>query len=231
MKETLAAALLEVAGWRDIAAAGGAFADPMCGSGTIAIEAAMVAGDIAPGLLRSTWGFDRWLGHDEAAWSRLLDAADERCEIGRGDDAADPGLRRRRSGHRDRQRLCEPCWAGGPYHAVPCRPRPVRTTRGVRSGPCRLQPALRRAAVRQGAASRAVRRARGGVATRCPDGRWPSSPRTRTCPPGLGMRPDRVQELYNGKILAPVSVFGPGAAALDVGRRPSPTMRLRTRTA
>jgi len=52
LKETLAAALLLRCGWREMAAQGGGFADPMCGSGTFVIEAAMIAADIAPGLLR-----------------------------------------------------------------------------------------------------------------------------------------------------------------------------------
>ncbi len=83
MKETLAAALLEIAGWREIATRGGAFADPLCGSGTLAIEAAWVAGDVAPGILRAQWGFDGWLGHDADAWASLLDEADARAEAGR----------------------------------------------------------------------------------------------------------------------------------------------------
>ena len=52
LKENLAAAILIRAGWPTIAAAGGALYDPMCGSGTLLTEAAMMAGDIAPGLLR-----------------------------------------------------------------------------------------------------------------------------------------------------------------------------------
>lgn len=52
------------------------------GSGTILVEAAGAALDRAPGLLRSRWGFDRWLGHDAAAWEALLDEADERAEMG-----------------------------------------------------------------------------------------------------------------------------------------------------
>ena len=52
------------------------------GSGTILVEAAGAALDRAPGLLRSRWGFDRWLGHDAAAWETLLDEADERAEKG-----------------------------------------------------------------------------------------------------------------------------------------------------
>ena len=70
MKETLAAALLMVADWPAIAAAGGGFVDPMCGSGTLPIEAALIAGDVAPGLTRESWGFSRWLGHDAEAWER-----------------------------------------------------------------------------------------------------------------------------------------------------------------
>ena len=52
------------------------------GSGTILVEAAGAALDRAPSLLRSRWGFDRWLGHDAAAWEALLDEADERAEKG-----------------------------------------------------------------------------------------------------------------------------------------------------
>ena len=56
--------------------------DPLCGSGTIAIEAAMLVTDRAPGLIRDYWGFTGWLGHDENLWMRLLDEADERAERG-----------------------------------------------------------------------------------------------------------------------------------------------------
>ena len=40
----------------------------MCGSGTLVIEAAMMAADIAPGARRHYFGFFGWLGHDRAAW-------------------------------------------------------------------------------------------------------------------------------------------------------------------
>ncbi len=83
MKESLAAAMLSLAGWKDIAAAGGAFVDPMCGSGTLAIEAAMIAGDIAPGITRSHWGFEGWRDHDQELWDELLAEADDRAEAGR----------------------------------------------------------------------------------------------------------------------------------------------------
>lgn len=76
LKENLAAALLLRAGWPEIAARGGSFVDPMCGSGTLVIEAALMAADIAPGLLRRRFGFERWLQHDGEAWSGLLSAAE-----------------------------------------------------------------------------------------------------------------------------------------------------------
>ncbi|MHB8836738.1 MAG: bifunctional 23S rRNA (guanine(2069)-N(7))-methyltransferase RlmK/23S rRNA (guanine(2445)-N(2))-methyltransferase RlmL [Candidatus Methylomirabilia bacterium] len=82
LKENLAAALLIRAGWPEIAAAGGPLLDPMCGSGSIAIEAALIAGDIAPGLLRESFGFLRWPRHDAGLWERLLGEARARRAAG-----------------------------------------------------------------------------------------------------------------------------------------------------
>ncbi len=53
LKEHLAAAMLLYAAWPQEAAAGGSLLDPLCGSGTLPIEAAMMAADVAPGLLRA----------------------------------------------------------------------------------------------------------------------------------------------------------------------------------
>ncbi|HEV7432702.1 MAG TPA: THUMP domain-containing protein, partial [Steroidobacteraceae bacterium] len=72
LRENLAAGMLLRARWPEIAAAGGAFLDPMCGSGTLPIEAAMIAADMAPGLRREYWGFAGWRGHDESMWQGLL---------------------------------------------------------------------------------------------------------------------------------------------------------------
>ena len=83
LKENLAAAVLLRAGWPEIAKAGGALVDPMCGSGTLLVEGAMIAADQAPGLLRHRWGFQRWLGHDAEAWDAALLEADARAEAGR----------------------------------------------------------------------------------------------------------------------------------------------------
>jgi 23S rRNA (guanine2445-N2)-methyltransferase / 23S rRNA (guanine2069-N7)-methyltransferase len=84
LKENLAAALLLKCGWPKIAARGGSFADPLCGSGTLVIEAALMAGDVAPGLLRDHWGFSGWLKHDQALWEETLKQARERQHAARG---------------------------------------------------------------------------------------------------------------------------------------------------
>ena len=68
LKENLAAAILLRAGWPTLAASGATLVDPMCGSGTLVIEAALMACDIAPGWLRAQsqvhWGMVNWRGHD-----------------------------------------------------------------------------------------------------------------------------------------------------------------------
>lgn len=56
----------------------GAFIDPMCGSGTILIEAALYARNIAPGLFRKHFGFMHWKGFDAALWQKLVDDAKSR---------------------------------------------------------------------------------------------------------------------------------------------------------
>ncbi|MEW9796892.1 bifunctional 23S rRNA (guanine(2069)-N(7))-methyltransferase RlmK/23S rRNA (guanine(2445)-N(2))-methyltransferase RlmL [Alteromonas sp. CYL-A6] len=73
LKEHIASAMLMRSGWTGNLAA--ALVDPMCGSGTIAIEAAMIARNIAPGLQRQYWGFSRWLGHQPPRWEALVNEA------------------------------------------------------------------------------------------------------------------------------------------------------------
>jgi 23S rRNA (guanine2069-N7)-methyltransferase / 23S rRNA (guanine2445-N2)-methyltransferase len=82
LKENLAAAILLRANWPAIARQGGAFVDLMCGSGTLPIEAALIAGDIAPGLTRDYYGFLRWKQHDAALWDGLIAEAETRREAG-----------------------------------------------------------------------------------------------------------------------------------------------------
>jgi 23S rRNA (guanine2069-N7)-methyltransferase / 23S rRNA (guanine2445-N2)-methyltransferase len=82
LKENLAAAMLLRGGWPEIFAAGGALVDPMCGSATLLIEGALMAADVAPGLMREYFGFLGWRGHDAALWSALLEEARQRADIG-----------------------------------------------------------------------------------------------------------------------------------------------------
>lgn len=81
LKENLAAAILTRANWADIANQGGALFDPMCGSGTLLTEAALIAGDIAPGLLRNYFGFLGWKKHDNSLWKRLINNAEQRKNL------------------------------------------------------------------------------------------------------------------------------------------------------
>ncbi|MCU7495568.1 MAG: class I SAM-dependent RNA methyltransferase [Ignavibacteria bacterium] len=67
MQEALAAAVLIAAGWKGE----GNFVNPMCGSGTLAIEAALMGLDKAPGLLRSEYAFMHLKGFDREAWAKI----------------------------------------------------------------------------------------------------------------------------------------------------------------
>ncbi|MBD0363515.1 MAG: RNA methyltransferase [Coleofasciculus sp. C3-bin4] len=76
LKETLAAALLDMAEWEPSLP----FLDPLCGSGTLPLEASLKALNIAPGLFRMQFAFERWPDFDEALWEQLLKEA-ENSEI------------------------------------------------------------------------------------------------------------------------------------------------------
>ena len=71
LKETLAATIIDLTGWDGHTP----FFDPMCGSGTLVIEAAMKAMQMAPGLARPSFGFQRWPEFDGKAWQRISDEA------------------------------------------------------------------------------------------------------------------------------------------------------------
>lgn len=78
IKETLAAAIVMRSGWQP----GTPLLDPMCGSGTLLIEAAMWATDRAPGLHRGHWGFSGWAQHDETIWQEVKAEAQTRARKG-----------------------------------------------------------------------------------------------------------------------------------------------------
>jgi 23S rRNA (guanine2445-N2)-methyltransferase / 23S rRNA (guanine2069-N7)-methyltransferase len=71
LRENLAAGILLRAGWAEKSRDAAEFLDPMCGSGTLAIEAAMIAANIAPNARRHYFGFFGWPGHDRVAWERV----------------------------------------------------------------------------------------------------------------------------------------------------------------
>jgi 23S rRNA (guanine2445-N2)-methyltransferase / 23S rRNA (guanine2069-N7)-methyltransferase len=77
LRENLAAGVLLRARWPEAAESGAEFLDPMCGSGTLVIEAAMIAARRAPGLQRDYFGFLGWKRHDAALWQRLKAEAAE----------------------------------------------------------------------------------------------------------------------------------------------------------
>ncbi|ASY82524.1 23S rRNA (guanine(2445)-N(2))/(guanine(2069)-N(7))-methyltransferase [Pectobacterium polaris] len=78
LKENLAAAIVLRSGWQN----GTPLVDPMCGSGTLLIEAAMIASDRAPGLHRTHWGFNAWLKHDTELWREVTTEAQQRARQG-----------------------------------------------------------------------------------------------------------------------------------------------------
>jgi len=69
LRETLAAAVLRLSGWDRESV----LVDPMCGAGTIAIEAATWSRRMAPGLSRARFGFERWASHDDAEKAAMRD--------------------------------------------------------------------------------------------------------------------------------------------------------------
>ncbi len=71
LRETLAAAIVLRSGWQK----GTPLVDPMCGSGTLLIEAAQMEAQIAPQLYRLHWGFDFWQGYNQAAWEKVKEEA------------------------------------------------------------------------------------------------------------------------------------------------------------
>jgi putative N6-adenine-specific DNA methylase len=71
LKESLAAALIQLSDWQPEQA----FYDPLCGSGTLPLEASLKALNIAPGLFRDRFGFETWPDFDLSLWEELLQKA------------------------------------------------------------------------------------------------------------------------------------------------------------
>ncbi|NLZ17495.1 MAG: bifunctional 23S rRNA (guanine(2069)-N(7))-methyltransferase RlmK/23S rRNA (guanine(2445)-N(2))-methyltransferase RlmL [Desulfobulbaceae bacterium] len=82
LKETLAAALVRFSGWLEQVEEEPVLLDPMCGGGTLLIEAALMLADSAPGLQRKRFGFMGWNKHDHKLWEFLIAEALEREAAG-----------------------------------------------------------------------------------------------------------------------------------------------------
>ncbi len=78
LKENLAAAILIRTGFMQNMPEKSYVIDPMCGSGTLLIEAGLMLTDTAPGLMRKRFGFTKWLKHDPQLWKKLLAKALDR---------------------------------------------------------------------------------------------------------------------------------------------------------
>lgn len=82
LKENLGAAIVALSGWIKNARQNYSLIDPMCGSGTLLIEAALMYGDVAPGLSRNYFGFIGWKQHDRKLWNSIVDEAMNREDAG-----------------------------------------------------------------------------------------------------------------------------------------------------
>ncbi len=187
LKENLAAGLLLYAAWPGEAAAGASLLDPLCGSGTLLIEAALMAADVAPGLLRAeaeakpgaapAFGFLRWRQHDADLWNALLLEARERRGVGiktacgGAPRHGHPRLGQGRARREGRARLREARRAARPRRD---RPRPAGHGHGARGArPARHQCPVRRTAGGRG------HRGRLPAARRAPPGGVPGMERRR----------------------------------------------------
>lgn len=76
INEVLAAGLVLLSGWDKKQN----FVDPMCGSGTILVEAALIAANIPPGFFRPDFGFEKWKNFDADLWEEVGDEAESKIE-------------------------------------------------------------------------------------------------------------------------------------------------------
>ena len=236
LRENLAAGLLLRAGWAEIAAAGGQFLDPMCGSGTLPIEAALIAADAAPGLARDYWGFSRWRGHDAGIWRTLLEAAQARRRAslpnvirGRDRDAALVRVAAANAGRAGVDALVS--FEAGPVSAARPAARPM-TDAPAEPGPAGLVCTNPPYGARLGddPAARAAHREL-GAALREHFAGWQAAVLTGASAGAqhLGLRTYRTHELWNGALpcrLLRIDLADPGAPARLPGeaRLPDPEL-------
>ncbi len=76
LNEVLAAGIIKLSGW----SGDSDLFDPMCGSGTIAIEAALIAKNIPPGYIKNSFSFMKWYDYDEKLYKRILKRAEAKID-------------------------------------------------------------------------------------------------------------------------------------------------------
>ena len=204
LKENLAAAILLKAGWPEIAAAGGSLLDPLCGSGTLPIEAALIAGDVAPGLGRDYFGFLGWRQHAEDEWQELIAEAEFRQRQGRDKMPSIVGFDADSASVRAAQQNAKRAGVGDRVHLErreldQARPAKNRTGLLVANPPY---------GERMGDEVELVElytRIGELLKNRFPDWHaavFSANPRLR-----VGLRPTRVHQLYNGPLDCTLSLF------------------------
>lgn len=77
LNEVLAAGMILLSGWDGQTN----FIDPMCGSGTLPIEAGLIAYNIPPGIFRKRFGFEKWKDFDDKLWLDITESYQERSKI------------------------------------------------------------------------------------------------------------------------------------------------------
>jgi 23S rRNA (guanine2445-N2)-methyltransferase / 23S rRNA (guanine2069-N7)-methyltransferase len=235
LKENVAAGLLLRSGWPQLAASGAELLDPMCGSGTLVIEAALIAARCAPALRREYFGFLGWRGHDEALWRRLREEARARCLVAVSPDSVIRGGDRDPAAVRDARANAERAGIAG---WVRFEVRPLAQSAPVRAGGpgllCTNPPYGVR--LQDLEAARAVHRELGEV-LRERFGGWHAAVLTGAPQLGmeLGIRAARTHALWNGAIecrllrmtVEPSSLRRPGTLGReDSSLRDSPGARM-----
>lgn len=77
LNEVLAAGMILMTGWHGETD----FIDPMCGSGTLPIEAALIAHNMAPGLFRKEYAFEKWADFDSEMFDEIYNDDSDECEF------------------------------------------------------------------------------------------------------------------------------------------------------
>ena len=213
MKETLAAAVLLIAGWPSVAERGGAFVDPLCGSGTLPIEAAFIAGDVAPGLTRRAWGFSAWLGHDAAAWDALVAEARVRREVGLRVLPTVAGFDHDARAVAVARDCVRAAGLEGHVEIAQLELRELVVPRGTNCGLVATNPPYGERLSSTGALPALYEQL--AERLRCGFDGWRLAVITSDAglSHGLGMTPERTVGLYNGRIPVTVSVFGADSVA------------------